>query len=88
MSPRVRLVAQLWKTRTFEMEGNWTQVIQRYQSALEAKGLCTATAGVAPLWVQALRSIGPALEKAGRAAESRDYRQRYAELRPSSEGCM
>ncbi len=83
LTPRVWLAAAQSSARAHEQRGDWAAAAANYESILKRKILCLGTDGASGIWIDALRSIGGALEKAGRGAEAARYREEYGRLRPS-----
>jgi DNA-binding winged helix-turn-helix (wHTH) protein/tetratricopeptide (TPR) repeat protein len=84
LTPMIYLLAQHSTANAYIQRGDWDGAARAYKAILQHKSLCIGTAGASAIWVEALKSIGPALEKAGRVAEAANYREEYRRLRPPS----
>jgi DNA-binding winged helix-turn-helix (wHTH) protein/tetratricopeptide (TPR) repeat protein len=83
LTPRVWLAAAQSMARAYERQEDWDAAVQVYESILERKVLCLRTSGAAAIWFDALRSIAPALEQAGRTEQAAGYREELLRLRPA-----
>jgi len=77
------LLAQQATANACTQRGDWNCSVRAYEAILQHKPLCIGTPGASAIWIDALRSISLALEKAGRPADAAKYREEYLRLRPS-----
>jgi DNA-binding winged helix-turn-helix (wHTH) protein/tetratricopeptide (TPR) repeat protein len=82
--PRLFLAANLSMARIFEKKEEWDSAVRSYQAILQNKAILIFTHDASSIYFDALKSISPALEKAGRPSEAANYRREFRHLRSSS----
>ncbi len=82
LTPMIYLLAQHSAANAYTHRGDWDGAARAYKAILRQKSLCIGTAGASAIWIDALKSISPVLEKAGRPAEAARYHEEYQRLRP------
>ena len=83
LSPQVALAAAQSLAKAHEQRAGWSAAASACEAILKHKELCIGSDGASAVWVGALQSIIPALEKAGRSNETGGYREMVRRLQPS-----